>query len=307
LDNNDGFYYIYSTSTTTTTTTGGVTITVIPDGIQRTYNGAQGYQGYQGLQGTKGSNGIKGAQGYQGYQGLQGPKGATGPQGPAGTVPSGTYWSLAIANPETNVNPGAGTPEEYSLLLRPIANGTIYSWVVQTYQDISYLNRCRNIYVDLTNYSDSTITDLFGPTKNYPTGVRYHIFLMNAKKSIKVYHNPNRLFASNLAEPGGRLNYFALTSTLPDAKIEFIVLDKRGNSVWVDVEDMKYYNSSYSTDTSSACPPDVTGGATSKNINAVNTFLETNSKTLLTTQDGKGYTFNLIDMLGLLIQKTGVK
>jgi hypothetical protein len=76
--------------------------------------------------------------------------------------------------------------------------------------------------------------------------------------------------------------------------------------VKVDVEDMKYYNSSYSTDINSACPPDVTGGATTSNINVVNTFLTNNSQTLLTTQDGEGYTFNLIDMLGLLIQKTGV-
>lgn len=133
------------------------------------------------------------------------------------------FWSLKQANAETSA---------CEVTIDNSAE-SIFPKVLATYGD--YIHS-RNIFVDLSNYSDATgyVFDLFGDISNVPTGVRYSIFIAGYNSSLKLDFPKQYLTnISALHTPDGAHEERYTIAYSGATKIDFIKLGD--NVVWVDV------------------------------------------------------------------------
>lgn len=136
---------------------------------------------------------------------------------------TGNFWSLTQANAETSA---------CEVTINNSAE-SIFPQVLAAYGD--YIHS-RNIFVDLSNYSDATgyVYDLFGDISNVPTGVRYSIFIARYNSSLKLDFPKQYLTnISALHTPDGAHEERYTIAYSGATKIDFIKLGD--NVVWVDV------------------------------------------------------------------------
>lgn len=136
---------------------------------------------------------------------------------------TGDFWSLTQANAETSA---------CEVTIDNSAE-SIFPKVLATYGD--YIHS-RNIFVDLSNYSDATgyVFDLFGDISNVPTGVRYSIFIAGYNSSLKLDFPKQYLTnISALHTPDGAHEERYTIAYNSAVKIDFIKLG--ADRVWVDV------------------------------------------------------------------------
>ena len=136
---------------------------------------------------------------------------------------TGDFWSLTQANAETSA---------CEVTIDNSAE-SIFPQVLAAYGD--YIHS-RNIFVDLSNYSDETgyVYDLFGDISNVPTGVRYSIFIAGYNSSLKLDFSKQYLTnISALHTPDGAHEERYTIAYSGATKIDFIKLGD--NVVWVDV------------------------------------------------------------------------
>lgn len=136
---------------------------------------------------------------------------------------TGDFWSLTQANAETSA---------CEVTIDNSAE-SIFPQVLAAYGD--YIHS-RNIFVDLSNYSDETgyVYDLFGDISNVPTGVRYSIFIAGYNSPLKLDFSKQYLTnISALHTPDGAHEERYTIAYSGATKIDFIKLGD--NVVWVDV------------------------------------------------------------------------
>lgn len=133
------------------------------------------------------------------------------------------FWSLTQANAETSAC-------EVTI---NNSNESIFPKVLATYGD--YIHS-RNIFVDLSNYSDASsyVFDLFGDITNVPINVRYSIFITGYNDSLKL--DFPKQYLTNISAthtPDGTSEEKYTIAYSSATKIDFVKLG--ANKVWVDV------------------------------------------------------------------------
>lgn len=136
---------------------------------------------------------------------------------------TGDFWSLTQANAETSA----------CEVRINNSNESIFPKVLATYGD--YIHS-RNIFVDLSNYSDASsyVFDLFGDITNVPINVRYSIFITGYNDSLKL--DFPKQYLTNISAthtPDGTSEEKYTIAYSSATKIDFVKLG--ANKVWVDV------------------------------------------------------------------------
>jgi hypothetical protein len=206
----------------------------------------------------------------------------TFPENSGGGEPTGDYWNLLEANPET----------DYSVVEIKNRLDSVFPLLYENYG--TYLNS-RNIYVDLSKYEDSYsyIMDLFGDIKEVPIGVRYHIFVGGYNNNLKIdfplEYSTNWSFTHTPGFDGYTSELYCIPYSKA-IKIEFIKLSD--SFVWVDVENyggMPGYSTATATN--------------SESTNNIVSYCNNNNVEINYDKETGNAIFNLVDILSSITTK----
>jgi hypothetical protein len=206
----------------------------------------------------------------------------TFPENSGGGEPTGDFWNLLEANPET----------DYSVVEIKNRLDSVFPLFYENYG--TYLNS-RNIYVDLSKYEDSYsyIMDLFGDIKEVPIGVRYHIFVGGYNNNLKIDFPLEYSTNWSYTHTPGFDGYTSELYCIPYSKaikIEFIKLSD--SFVWVDVENyggMPGYSTATATN--------------SESTNNIVSYCNNNKIEINYDKDTGNAIFNLVDILSSITTK----
>lgn len=193
---------------------------------------------------------------------------------------SGEFWALYEANPEVLD----------CIISISNSSESVFPIMYKKYKSYLY---SRNIYVDLSSFSDTIlyINDVFGDIKSVPEGVRYHIYLSGINDNLKIdfpidYNTNWTLTHINLSG----IECF----TIPYAKcvkIEFIKLSD--SNIWVDVENyggMPGYSTATATNSE-------------ESTNNIVNYCDNNNIEINYNKETGNAIFNLVDILSSITTK----